>query len=188
MSQQTDDFAAGAQALADAVQTSASDPGDAIRMLLPLCAWIPMEICGTGALSTEARFCQEAIAANLRMAACAALGEATRLYRPWSYQDAQALRKVVSDALEAEATRSADAGRTDSFQALRDLRAAVALDLALRGADLAFLIEIEERASMPSLTEAWRLYQDTTREPELVRAADVIHPLFMPVSFQALSR
>ena len=41
---------------------------------------------------------------------------------------------------------------------------------------------------MPSLAEAWTLYQDTTREPGLVAASGAAHPLFLPVSFPGLSR
>ena len=57
--------------------------------------------------------------------------------------------------LDAEATICADAGRDASFAALRDLRAAVALDLAVRGANLASLVEITTLVPMPSLAEAW---------------------------------
>jgi hypothetical protein len=41
---------------------------------------------------------------------------------------------------------------------------------------------------MPSLAEAWTLYQDTPREPGLVASADPPHPLFMPTSFPALNQ
>jgi prophage DNA circulation protein len=99
-----------------------------------------------------------------------------------------AVRNAVCDALDAEATRAGDAGRDATYQALRDLRAAVALDLAVRGAGLAWLVEIETRQPMPSLAEAWTLYQDTPREPGLVASADPPHPLFMPTSFPALNQ
>ena len=90
--------------------------------------------------------------------------------------------------LDAEATRCADQGRDASFQALRDLRAAVALDLATRGANLPALVEVTTLVSMPSLAEAWSLYQDTTREPDLVASAGAPHPLFLPLEFPALSK
>lgn len=181
-------YAAAATALAAALLAATNDPADAVRLLVPLSAWAPEPLPGTGALSTEARAAQDAIADTLRCAASAALGRATRAYRPGSYQDAQALRKLVCDALRAQATRCADAGRTESYEALRELRAAVALDLAVRGANLALLVEISTPQSMPSLAEAWTLYADTSREPNLVDAAQPPHPLFMPLDFAALDR
>jgi prophage DNA circulation protein len=182
----SDAFAAAAVDLAAAIAASASDPADAIRMLLPLTAWTPPPIAGSGSLAINAQAAQDAIADNLRCAACAALAGATQAYQPASYQDAAALRTTVCAALDAEATVSADAGRDATYQALRALRAAVALDLATRGANLAWLVEIDTSAAMPSLAEAWTLYQDTTREPGLVASADPPHPLFLPTSFPAL--
>ena len=188
MSDQTDAFAAASMQLAQAVLAAINDPADAIRLLIPLASWVPTPIAGTSQTAIAARAAQDAVADNLRCAACAALGAATQAYRPASYQDAQALRQAVCDVLDLQATRSADAGRDATFAALRDLRTAVSLDLAVRGANLAYLVEVTTAASIPSLAEAWTLYQDTTREPALVAAADVPHPLFLPLDFPALSR
>lgn len=188
MSAASDAFAdAGAQ-LTQALLAATNDPGDAIRLLLPLTAWMPAALPGSSSMATASRQAQDAIADNLRCAACAALGEATLAYAPASYQDAQAVRRAVCEALDRQATVCADAGRDASYAALRDLRAAVALDLAVRGANLAWLVEVTTDQPMPSLAEAWTLYQDTTREPAMVAAADVRHPLFLPVSFTGLSR
>jgi prophage DNA circulation protein len=188
LSEQSDQFADASEQLAQAVAAAINDPADAIRLLIPLASWVPKPPPGSGALAYAARAAQDAIADNLRCAACAALGAATQAYRPASYQEAQALRHAVCDVLDAQATRCADAKRDASFAALRALRTAVALDLAVRGANLAYLVEIETATSMPALAEAWTLYQDTTREPALVAAADVRHPLFMPLDFAGLSR
>jgi prophage DNA circulation protein len=184
----SDAFAAAGVQLAEALRAAVNDPADAVRLLLPLTAWVPPPPPGDGAVAELAAVAQDAIADNLRCAACAALAEATQAYRPASYQDALALRQAVCGALEAQATRCADAGRDASYAALRDLRAAVAIDLAIRGANLAWLVEVETAQPMPSLAEAWTLYQNTTREPALVAAAGVAHPLFLPVSFTALNR
>ena len=188
MSAESDAFATAAAALAQAVADAINDPADAIRLLLPLASWVPAPPPGSGPLATEAQAAQDAIADNLRCAACAALGAATQRYLPASYQDAQALRRAVCDVLDAQATRSADAGRDATFAALRDLRTLVSMDLAIRGANLAWLVEVETAASTPSLAEAWALYHDTTREPALVASSGVRHPLFMPLDFQALSK
>lgn len=187
MSAQSDTFAAAGVQLAAALAAAATDPADAIRLLLPLSSWVPAPLPGTGPMSASANAAQDAIASNLRCAACAALGGASAAYQPASYQDAQAVRVAVCGALDAEATRAGDAGLDATYQALRTLRAAVALDLAVRGANLAWLVEVDTSASMPSLAEAWTLYQDTPREPGLVASADPPHPLFMPTSFPALN-
>lgn len=188
MTAQSDAFAAAGVTLANALAAAATDPADAIRLLLPLAAWVPPPIPGSGPLAQAAQAQLDAIADNLRCAACAALGAATAAYQPVSYQDAQAVSAAVCATLDAEATYAADDGRDATYQALRTLRAAVALDLAVRGASLAWLVEIETAASMPSLAEAWTLYQDTSREPQLVASADPPHPLFLPTSFPALNQ
>jgi prophage DNA circulation protein len=182
------DFSAAAVQLADALQAATIDPADAIRLLLPLADFQPGTLPGTGSVAIRAQTAQEAMASNLRCAACAALARSARAYQPASYEDALALRRAVCGALDREATRSADAGRDATYRAVSELRAAVALDLAVRGANLASLIEIITRVSMPSLVEAWSLYQDTTREPQLTASADPPHPLFLPAEFAALSR
>jgi prophage DNA circulation protein len=184
----SDAYADAATELAQAVLEAINDPGDAIRLLLPLTEWMPPAMPGSSQLAGLARTAQDAIADTLRCAACAALGEAVTLWQPDSYQDAQTMRIAVCGALDRQATRCADAGRDASFAALRDLRSAVALDLAVRGANLAWLVQVQTAQPMPSLAETWTLYQDTTREPALVAAADVAHPLFLPVRFAGLSR
>lgn len=183
-----DDFLAASQTLASALLEAANDPADAIRLLLPLTGWLPLPLPYQGIISSAANVAQDAMAANLRIAACQVLAKSAAAYQPSSYQDASAVRQLVCNALDAEATRAADAGRFATYQALHDLRTAVAIDLAARGAALAWLVEITTAQSMPSLTEAWTLYQDTTREPQLVASADPPHPLFLPIEFAALSR
>jgi prophage DNA circulation protein len=188
MSAESDAFAAAAADLARAVSAAVNDPADAIRLLVPLAGWMPPVLPGKGPLAVNTRGVVDAMAATLRASACAALADAARLYTPASYQDAQAVRQTVCGALDAEAVRCADAGRDSSWQALRELRMAVALNLEARGANLAWLAVVRTRSPMPSLAEAWTLYQDTTREPGLTASAAPAHPLFLPTTFPALNR
>lgn len=187
MSAASDSFATASAALATALAASTSNPADAVRLLLPLCTWQPVPVFGGGPLAYVMSQYQAAIARNLHCAALAALAVASSQYRPISYQDALALRQQVCGALDAEATVAADAGDDATYQALRNLRAAVAFDLFVRGASLPALIEVTTLVPMPSLVEAWTLYEDTSREPQLVASADPPHPLFMPLNFPALS-
>jgi prophage DNA circulation protein len=184
----TDDFVLASADLSSALLGAATDPADAIRLLLPLCGWIPPRFPGTGSLAATINAAQDAMASNLRCTACVALATASASYNPVSYQDALATRATVCGVLGDEAQRAADAGLDATYQALRTLRAAVALDLATRGANLAFLVEVETQVPMPSLAEAWTLYQDTSREPSIVASADPPHPLFLPLEFPALSK
>lgn len=177
-----------AAGLADAILAATENPADAIRLLVPLCQWTPPPMPGRGPLSQKARAIQAILATQLRGAACAALGKAAQLYQPVSYQDAQSVRLLVCGVIDAEATRAADAGHDATYQALRGLRTAVSIDLSVRGATLALLVEITTRVPMPSLAEAWTLYQDTSREPQLVASANPPHPLFLPTTFAALQR
>jgi prophage DNA circulation protein len=155
MSTASDAYASAAAQLGQALLAALNDPADAIRLLLPLTAWVPPPIPGAGALSANARIAADAIADSLRCAACAALAQATAVYQPSSYEDAQSLRAAVCGALDAEATACADAGRDATYAALRDLRAAVSTDLGLRGATLARLVVVTTAQPMPSLAEAW---------------------------------
>jgi prophage DNA circulation protein len=183
----TDAFNQASVTLANAVAAATVDPADAVRLLLPLCQWTQPPVFGGGPLAAVMTQWTTAISRNMRCAALAALAVATSNYKPISYQDAFALRSTVCAAIDAEATLAADDGDDTTYLALRDLRAAVALDLLVRGASLPSLIEVTTFVSMPSLAEAWALYGDTSREPALVASADTPHPLFLPLSFPALS-
>lgn len=188
MSAATDAFAAASVALTTALAEATNDPADRVRLLLPLCSWQPVPIFGGGPLAAAVMTQQDALARNMHCAAIAELAVAAANYLPVSYQDALSLRQMVCGAIDAEATRAADSGDDATYEALRNLRVAVAVDLAIRGASLPVLIEAQTLVSMPSLAEAFDLYQDTSREPELVASANAPHPLFLPLSFPALSR
>lgn len=186
MTAQTDAFAAAGFALAQALRNATNDPADQIRLLLPLCSFMPTPPAGSGPLWQTAKAAQDICAATLRVSACAALGQAALAYQPHSFQDAEAVRNLVCGAIDAEATRAADAERDATYNALRQLRTAVALDLLARGANLAWLVRIKTLRSTSSLAETWSLYADTSREPELVASAQPAHPGWLPTEFEAL--
>ncbi|WP_374572515.1 hypothetical protein [Phenylobacterium sp.] len=123
----------------------------------------------------------------VRRAAAIELARAAADYQPSSADDASAARKLVVDALESVIDAAGDVGDDAAFTALSALRSAVARDLAVRGARLAGLRAFVFGAPLPALTLADRLYDDASRADELARQADPAHPLFMPVSFKALS-
>jgi prophage DNA circulation protein len=188
MSAVTDAFAAASVDLTNTLAEATMDPADAIRLLLPLCTFEPAPVFGGGPLAYIIGQWQYYLAANMRAAALSALATACASYNPVSYQDAVSLRRMVCAQIDAEATLAADQGDDAMYDALKNLKYAVAIDLLLKGANLPMLVEVSTLVSMPSLAEAWTLYQDTSREPALVASADAPHPLFMPLSFPALSR
>ncbi|TMV39240.1 hypothetical protein FGG78_42700 [Thioclava sp. BHET1] len=63
----------------------------------------------------------------------------------------------------------------------------MATDLTERGAQLPSQRDFILPGAQPSLTLAYRIYEDATRSDDLIRRVDPIHPAFMPVQFKALS-
>jgi len=60
-------------------------------------------------------------------------------------------------------------------------------DLALRAQQLPQLVGYARPSPPAALALAYRLYQDATRAMQLVALNDAPHPLFMPLSGQALA-
>lgn len=183
MSAETDDLAQAAQALTEAMRATAADPLDAVRILA---AFMATPLPPT--TSAGARAAQEATAALFRRSALASIALACSELQPSSSTEAQALINRVGALLDAEVTAAGDAGQLASYGALRDLRRAVIADLRARSAGLPELVTVRIGGNLPSLALAYRLYGDATREPGLVARANVIHPGFMPASFEALAR
>lgn len=183
MSDATDALVAACQVLTEAIRTSALDPADAVQMLS---AFIGAKaVAGSPDPATVAA--QLATASMIRRCALASLARACADYNPASSTEAIALRAQVVALFDIEAVVAADAGERDVYRTLRALRTAVSADLNARAATLPALVTIATQSPEPSLVLAWRLYGDTMREPGLVARAGVIHPLFMPTSFEGVS-
>ncbi|KWT89359.1 MULTISPECIES: hypothetical protein [unclassified Variovorax] len=182
------DFAAAAQALAEALRGATIDPADAIRVLTSLADFhptMPTSSSGVG----DARATMQAASAKLfRRTALVALCRASRSYQPSSFDDALATRQAICDLLDTEILIAGNEGADASFNALRALRAAVVRDLTQRGANLAELTTVKSPNVVPAPTIAQRVYRDSSRSDELVVQADPPHPAFMPVAFKALSK
>jgi prophage DNA circulation protein len=166
--------------LVDALLAACADPADALRLLLDLLTFDP----GTAATIAPLG---KAVLVAYRRAVAAALGKATSLYQPSSYDDAVATLSVVTSALHDQATIAADAGDDASFKALRSLRAEVVTDLRARGAQLARVRAFTIPAPVPATSLSQRFYRDPRRADQLLRESGARHPLFMPTSFTALA-
>ncbi len=182
MSAISDQIAAQAQAMTEAMRTSCADPTDAIRILAGLLA-TPLPLL----LQPDAAAAQAALAAVFRRAALGSIALACADYQPASSTEAAAMIARVGNLLEAEIIAAADAGQTASYVALKRLRQGVVADLRARSANLPSLVTVSLPGNLPSLAAAYRLYGDAMREPGLVARAACIHPGFMPPSYEALS-
>lgn len=176
------DVATGAQAIAQAMQAANPDPGAQVQALLAL-ANFP----AVSQPSAEQTAVNAITTALCRRMALAAAAQSSASYVPTSQQDAANMRDQITTAIEVEMLIAGDAGDDASYFALRDLAAAVAADMAARGASLPRSVTVTFSGPLPSLVLAQRLYQDASREGELVQEANPTSPLFMPQSFQALS-
>lgn len=177
------DVATGVQALVQALQAASPDPAEQVQVCLALAAASPALVQA----SAEQTAANAAITALMRRMALAAAAQSSAAYVPTSQQDASALRTQIVTAIDDEMLIAGDAGDDGSYFALRDLRSAVAADLAARGASLPQSIAMTFAGPLPSLVLAQMLYQDATREAELVHEGDPISPLFMPTSFTVLA-
>lgn len=174
------DIGRAIQATVAAVQASAADPADGVRILTSLAAFT--------AVSTASRTpAGIAVSDIFQRAATSAAARVSAAYAPASADDAHLVRDLVLAPINDVVERAGDLGRDDVFQAFRSLRKGVVDDLGARGAALPRLVQLEEPANLPDVVLAQRLYADASRADELVTEADPIHPFFMPRAFTALA-
>jgi prophage DNA circulation protein len=182
------DMLAALAALVEAMRAGMTDPAGQVRVLLGLAGFTFEDgaggVVGLGAAMAAMR---DAMAASCRRAALISLARASAAYQPVSYDDAAALRAVLSAALDAEITAAGDAGDDAAYGALKTLRSAVVRDLTVRGASLPSVVTVVLGQPMPALATAQRLYRDASRADEIVAEAGAPHPAFCPVSFRVLT-
>ncbi|WP_419692244.1 DNA circularization protein [Burkholderia gladioli] len=184
----TSTLGAAVDAFVSAVSASANDPADAVRLVSGLVQYSPSDVVVPGQIGASMAVVQVATAALLRRYALAQLAVTLTAYQPSSQQDAATVLSNALDLYDSEIDVAGDAGDDDTFVALRSLRRAVYADLTARGADLASNAAFTFNASLPSLVLAQRIYDDVTREPQLLQQINPIHPAFCPVAFQALAK
>ena len=183
----TASYAAAAQAMVAALAATASSPADSVRLLSGLAAFAPSASTTASVVGDDMAAMQSASAALFRRAAIAELAVASTSYQPASASDAITVRNAIVDIIDSEILTAGATADDNSYSALRSLRQAVVSDLTSRGAQLPSMAQFDFSASLPSLVLAQRIYQDASREPQLVRQASPIHPAFMPTSFSALA-
>jgi prophage DNA circulation protein len=94
----------------------------------------------------------------------------------------------VRENFDGAITVAADNMDNVAYQALIALKGAVVNDLSARAIQLPRLVNFTIAQRLPSLYLAQRIYQDASRNDELVIENDVIHPAFCPMSLRVLSQ
>ena len=100
-----------------------------------------------------------------------------------SYQEAAALRDLLSDDLDRASYVAADRGDDDHANLLDSLRRAMIRDATARGASLARLFSYTPKVTEPALVIANRIYGAANvqaRSAEIVTRNRVRHPGFVP--------
>ena len=129
---------------------------------------------------------QAALQGLVRASAAAAIAEIYAQTDFPSAIQAAAARAQLTDLLDQQAAAAADANQPDLYDALIDLQAAVAADLATRAQNLPSQGSYTAPGPLPSLALSWRLYQTCARAGEIAQLNDVPHPAFMPTTGLAL--
>lgn len=174
------DVATAVQAHVAALQGSAADPADGLRILAGMTTFVPVS-------TASATTAGGAIGDVYRRAAAVAMARVSATYAPSSADDASAARMTVTAPLDAEISLAGNTGADGVFSALRTVRKAVTDDLGQRGGALASLTQMVTPKPMPAIVIASRQYDDPSRSAELITQADPIHPWFMPTAFTALA-
>jgi hypothetical protein len=99
-----------------------------------------------------------------------------------NYDEAIALLNTTADVFILLEAITANLGDDDTYASLADMRAKITQLILAEAADLTPLIYYRVMGDTPanSLTLAWRLYQDSSRDLEVIERTDARNPAFMP--------
>jgi len=170
-------FANAVQALVATVSTAVNDPGDQLRLLSAMASYQPPTPLA-GASQT---------ASLIRRTALCALAGAVSTYTPSSSNDAQARLAEITPLYDAEIEAAADLHDVESYSALRDLRQTIWDDLTNRAAFLPELVTLNVPAMMPACVLSQLVFQDGSRENEIILRNNPVHPLFCNSTISVLT-
>lgn len=168
------------------IQAIASEPLGALGMYESLFSAGDSSPSIPTTTSTRKQQAQSAGALH-RMVQRVAVAEASRQSALAAYparNDALAVRERLTDAIDAQ-VEAVDPvyGRPVSdtvYQALTDLRAAVAEDLRVRGAKLPSVRTVTTATTLPALVVAHQVHGDASRYQEICDRNGIRHPGFVP--------
>ncbi|MEX3020743.1 DNA circularization protein [Kluyvera sp. STS39-E] len=105
---------------------------------------------------------------------------------PTSRDEAEKLTQRVALQLDGALVVVADRADDEMYNALLTVRTAFISTMMARSSQLSDLMQINMAQPLPALTLANRFYQDASRADELIQAAHVPHPAFMPLTMKVL--
>jgi len=181
------DIGEAAQGLTDAILSAMADPADAVRLFPTLADFIPATYYPPSVIGNARKAFETAMANLFRRCAVIALAKASASYQPSSSDDAVAVRRSVVALLDREIVVAGDNGDDSTFNAFRELRQAVVIDLNTRGAALPALKTVTFQASLPAAVVSLRLYRDAGRADEISRETGAPHPAFQTLSMKVLA-
>jgi prophage DNA circulation protein len=164
-------------------------PADLSYGLAALAVWgtdIPAVI-GTIPVRLQQQANQDALIALVQGSAVCALSQVYASTDFTGLEEAGAARDQIVGFLDDLAFKAADRGDNDVYRALNDLAQTVTQDLTVRGKQLPDVLSVNFGAALPAIVIAQRLYQDASRAGELVAKNRAPHPLFFPLTVEALS-
>jgi prophage DNA circulation protein len=94
-----------------------------------------------------------------------------------AYDDQLAVRDDLIAAIDAESLRTSS---DDAYNALQEARSRVWADMTTRSRDSARLTFVTPPVPLPALVLSYDLYEDATRDIEIVQRNRVNHPGFVP--------
>lgn len=106
-----------------------------------------------------------------------------------NYDDAIALLNKTAEVFMLLENVCANLGDDDTYASLADLRAKITQLILAEAASLTPLIyyRVEQETPANSLALAWRLYQDSSRDLEVVDRTDARNPAFLPFTGRVLA-
>ncbi len=162
-------------------------PEEALSVMINLAGFagkLPMVPNSTGLFSTPSRLLQssnnQALSGLISQTATAALSEAMAIADFDNFDTANVALKSAVDVIDQEIEQAASIADLNNFNNLENLRSDLIEHVRSSSADLARIVSFQTATTRPALLNAYDLYQDLSRVPDLTSRNKVKHPGFMP--------
>lgn len=179
-----EEFPVGARNIINEILAFDGSVEEKIRMLELLATYQNSTFYATDAENAAA----QSASILLSVLSATAMAIASAGYEPSSYNDAISMLNRVCDTLDTALLMAADAGDDEDYLNLLETRKSLVAAYEQKGTKLSSLTQVSLPSSLPALTLANRLYQDSSRGDELVQTVSPRHPAFMPARFKALRK
>lgn len=171
-----------------ALKDAAADPLDAIALLYLMAGFrIPYNlVTGDDEYGLGLQYLALATAQTARVLSIYQLAQAVSTYIPNSQQDAFNLRKRVASLIDSEMTLATKGFKDNYYQGMSKVRIVVIEYLNNAAIILPPAEQYTFQSNLPAVVLAYRLYQDTTLEADIVARNIPADPGFMSLQIEAL--